>query len=114
MLRPWLYAAEIIGRFENFTSVDNLKKRLKEIYPNIAALEEIALERDIHIYEPFQGASIGAFTVMAPTKKRHLDLVVVSEKTPEDDRRAAGKGSGENRGSGQGGVGSGSVLARGD
>lgn len=83
MLRPWLYAGEIIGRFENFSSVDNLKKRLKEIYPNIAALEEIANAKNIPIYEPFQGASIGAFRVMAPTKKRYLDLVVASEKTPE-------------------------------
>ena len=83
MLRPWLYAGEIIGRFENYTSVDNLKKRLKEIYPNIAALEEIANEKKIPIYEPFQGASIGAFRVMAPSKKRYLDLVVASEKTPE-------------------------------
>ena len=83
MLRPWLYAHEIIGRFENVTSVENLKKRLKDVYPNIAALEEIALQKKIPIYEPFQGASIGAFRVMAPTKKRYLDLVVASEKTPE-------------------------------
>lgn len=83
MLRPWLYAAEIIGRFENYSSVDNLKKRLREIYPNIAALEELANEKRIPIFEPFQGASIGAFRVMAPTKKRYLDLVVASEKTPE-------------------------------
>jgi beta-lactamase superfamily II metal-dependent hydrolase len=90
MLRPWLYAGEIIDRFENFTSVENLKKRLKEIYPNIAALEEIALEKKIPIHEPFQGASIGAFTVMAPTKKRYLDLVVSSEKTPEAAEAAKG------------------------
>lgn len=88
MLRPWLYADEIIGRLKNFESVDNLKKRLKEIYPNIAALEEIANEKKIPIYEPFQGASIGAFKVMAPTKKRYLDLVVASEKTPEGTAEA--------------------------
>jgi beta-lactamase superfamily II metal-dependent hydrolase len=83
MLRPWLYAGEIIGRFENCESVDNLRKRLKEIYPNIAALEEIALEKRIPMYEPFQGASIGAFRVMAPTKARYVELVVASERTPE-------------------------------
>jgi len=83
MLRPWIYADELIDRFSRFTSVENLIRRLKDIYPNISALEEIADEQDISIYDPFQGAKIGEFTVMAPTKSRYLDLVVESDKTPE-------------------------------
>jgi hypothetical protein len=92
MLRPWIYAEELIERFTRFSSVVNLKKRLKEVYPNIAALEEIAEDRGVPIAEPFQGAEIGAFTVMAPTKPRYLDLVVESERTPE------GTSSGERAG----------------
>ena len=88
MLRPWQYAGEIIGRFANYTSVENLKRRLKQIYPNLAALEEIALEKGIPIKEPFQGATIGAFTVLAPSKSRYLDLVVDSERTPESVEEA--------------------------
>lgn len=83
MLRPWLYAEDLIDRFSRFTSVDNLIKRLKELYPNLVALEELAEEYDVPIYEPFQGAVIGHFQVMAPTKSRYLDLVVESDKTPE-------------------------------
>lgn len=83
MLRPWLYAEELIDRFSRFTSVENLAKRLKEIYPNIAALEELAEENSVPIYEPFQGAVVDEFTVLAPSKTRYLDLVVESEKTPE-------------------------------
>ncbi|ODB85671.1 competence protein ComEC [Candidatus Thiodiazotropha endoloripes] len=83
MLRPWLYANELIDRFNRFTSADNLAKRLKEIYPNLAALEELALEHRVKISEPFQGAKIGDFNVLAPSKVRYLDLVVDSEKTPE-------------------------------
>ncbi len=83
MLRPWLYAEEIIDRFSRFTSVDNLIKRLKEIYPNIVSLEEIAFEKDIEIKEPFQGSMINEFKVLAPSKFRYLDLIVESEKTPE-------------------------------
>lgn len=90
MLRPWEYADELIDRFCSFSSVENLKKCLKEAFPNIATLEEIAVDRDIPIYEPFQGAQIGEFTVLAPTKARYLDLIVQSEKTPqaivEDER----------------------------
>lgn len=83
MLRPWQYAEELLPRFSRFTSLDNLVKRLREVYPNLDALEEIALRKRIPIYEPFQGVSIGAFTVMAPTRSRYLDLVVDSERTPE-------------------------------
>lgn len=83
MLRPWIYAEELIDRFSRFTSVENLAKRLKEIYPNIAVLEELAKENDVPVYEPFQGAAVGEFTVLAPSKSRYLDLVVESEKTPE-------------------------------
>lgn len=86
MLRPWLYAHELIDRFSRFTSVENLIKRLKEIYPNIAALEELADEHGVPIREPFQGAEIGHFIVMAPTKNRYFDLIVESEKTPESTK----------------------------
>lgn len=88
MLRPWLYADEIIDRFSRFTSVENLAKRLKEIYPNLAALEELAIEHNVTILEPFQGSLIGGFYVLAPSKKRYLDLIVESEKTPEATKEA--------------------------
>jgi hypothetical protein len=83
MLRPWLYADELIDRFSRYTNIENLKRRLRDIYPNIAALEEIAIERGIPMREPFQGVRIGAFTVMTPTRDRYLDLIVQSERTPE-------------------------------
>lgn len=83
MLRPWLYAEELIGRFRRFTSVENLEKRFRELYPNLVALEELAKEHKVPIYEPFQGAAIGHFFILAPTKSRYLDLLVESDKTPE-------------------------------
>jgi len=88
MLRPWMYAEELINRFAHFTSVDNLKRRLKEVYPRIAALEEVAVAKNIPIREPFQGSAIGAFTVLAPSKARYLDLIVESERTPESVEEA--------------------------
>lgn len=88
MLRPWTYSNEVIDRFARFTSVENLKARLKQVYPRIAELETIATEKSIPIREPFQGAAIGAFTVLAPTKARYLDLIVESERTPESVEEA--------------------------
>ncbi|RWA94494.1 MBL fold metallo-hydrolase [Mesorhizobium sp.] len=83
MLRPWIYADELIGRFETYSSVDRLRSALRSAYANLAALEEIAVKKGIEIREPFQGAWIGEFRVMAPTRARFLDLVVTSDKTPE-------------------------------
>lgn len=88
MHRPWLYADEIIDRFETYNSVDALKRRLKQCYAAVAELERIAEEKDIEILEPFQGSRIGAFTVLAPTKTRYLDLLVSSDKTPEQVEEA--------------------------
>lgn len=86
MLRPWLYADELIDRFIRFTSTDNLIKRLKDLYPNIAVLEDLANKHDVPIREPFQGEHIGDFIVLNPTRAFYLDLIVESEKTPEPTR----------------------------
>ena len=83
ILRPWEYADELIDRFTRFTNVENLKRRFREVYPTIDTLESIAIERNITMAEPFQGASIGAFTALSPTKEHFLNMVVESDKTPE-------------------------------
>lgn len=83
MLRPWTYADDLLPRFSTYTSADRLRARLRSLYPNLAALEDIALERGIDIGTPFVGTKIGAFTVLAPSRERYLDLVVDSDRTPE-------------------------------
>jgi hypothetical protein len=83
MLRPWLYAEYLLPHFPRFSSSANLAARLREAYPNITALEEIAIDKDIPMREPFQGARIGAFSVLAPSKRTYLRLVLESDKTPE-------------------------------
>ncbi len=83
MLRPWLYAVELLDHFARFRTVSSLEKALREAYPSVSALEEIALRRGIQIHEPFQGAKIGAFRVLAPSRSRYLQLVVDSDKTPK-------------------------------
>lgn len=91
MLRPWDYVDELLPRFKRYTTAEGLAKRLKEAYPNVHKLDEIAKEKGIPTYSPFVGAVVGAFTVLAPSKQRYLDLLVESEKTPDekDQSRAA-------------------------
>jgi|1186.fasta_scaffold975864_2 hypothetical protein len=35
------------------------------------------------MYEPFQGASIGRFRVLAPSREGYFQLVLQSDKTPQ-------------------------------
>ncbi|ATG21073.1 competence protein ComEC [Ralstonia pickettii] len=83
MNRPWLYAEALIDRFATYESVDALRRKLRSLYPAVAILEDLALEKGITIRSPLQGSVIGPFTVLAPSVQRYMDLIVESEKTPE-------------------------------
>lgn len=83
MLRPWIYAEQLLPRFARYKSAENLKKRLRETYSNLSELEDIAIKKRIPIYSPFQGVEIGKSLVLAPSRQRFLDLIVESDKTPQ-------------------------------
>lgn len=91
MLIPWNYVDILLPHFATYNSKEALTSKLKELYPNVAALEEIANEQEIPIYEPFQGAQIGAFSVLAPTIDRYLNCILDSGKTPERVQQTEGK-----------------------
>lgn len=83
MNRPWLYAAELLPRFPTYSSAERLESRLRALYPNVAVLEDLALERGIQISEVFQGQNIGNFIVLSPSRQTFLDLIVELDRTPE-------------------------------
>lgn len=82
MLRPWLYADELLHRFTTQTT-EGLRRRLRSIYSSLVEIEKKAIELGIPINDPFQGVKIGEFTVLAPSRDRYLELIVASDKTPE-------------------------------
>ena len=81
--RPWIYADQLIEKFENYESVEALRRKLRSIYDATAMLEDIAVAKGIPIHAPLQGKSIGPFLVMAPTLNRYFELIVDSQRTPE-------------------------------
>ncbi|MCD9126019.1 ComEC/Rec2 family competence protein [Luteimonas fraxinea] len=83
MNRPWIYAEQLLERFETYQSADALRRKLRQIYDASAALEDLAIAKGIPILAPFQGEMIGDFQVLAPSYSRYLDLIVESNKTPE-------------------------------
>lgn len=89
MNRPWAHVDELLPRFDYEYTRDGLISRLKRDFPHTAALEEIANEQGIQIYDAFQGSRVGEFTILAPSQSRYIDLIVDSEKTPEPEREAS-------------------------
>lgn len=84
MNRPWLYVNELYDKVDDGRiTKSSLKRRLREKYRTIADIEDIAEEKEIPIYEAFQGTYIeDEILIVSPEKQFYLDLLVESEKTP--------------------------------
>lgn len=87
MNRPWLYIDDVFDKVnDGRITKESLERRLKEKYSYISDLENIAIDRNIQIYEAFEGKIINEkLTILSPTKKFYLELLVESEKTPLEE-----------------------------
>lgn len=87
MNRPWLYAKELYDKInDGRITVKSLEQRLREKYSFIADLEEIAEEKEIPIYNVFEGDKIeNVFTVLSPSRDFYINLIVESDKTPLEE-----------------------------
>lgn len=93
MNRPWEYISELKPYFNyDYTDI-GLRQRLRKDFPHTAALEALAIDKGISIKEAFQGEQVGAFRVLAPSKKHYIKLIVESERTPEPERSAIIEGN---------------------
>lgn len=83
MNRPWLYAAEILHHFHGNFTLQGLIDNIKERHPYLVELERVANRKGTVIHEVFQGAQIGAFNVLAPTRNRYVNSIPNFGKTPD-------------------------------
>lgn len=85
MHRPWEHSAVIRDYFHDGRITDeSLKVRLQTKMAAAYRIEEIALEKNIPIMEPFQGRMIGPFAVMSPSQDWYVhELVADFAKSPE-------------------------------
>ncbi len=82
--RPWEHSSEIRDLFKDGRITDNsLTERLKNALNAAYSLEEIAKDKGIPIYEPFEGCIIGDFIVLSPSEEWYLELVPQFTKTPQ-------------------------------
>lgn len=83
MNRPWLYAANVLGEFKDGRwTVAGLEKRLRDDFPILVEIEDLAIAKGTPINPVFQGDTIGAFVVAAPSFERYLSLIPQFERTP--------------------------------
>ena len=85
MHRPWEYSSKILNNFRDGRITKNsLSGRLKESLNAAYHLEELAKEKNISIYEPFQGNWIGEFMILSPEKGWYINnLIPEFDKSPE-------------------------------
>jgi beta-lactamase superfamily II metal-dependent hydrolase len=90
MNRPWLYAQESLDSFHGNYTLEGLVAKMKEMHPYLVELEAIAAGKSIPVKEIFQGAVIGPFRVLAPSRQRYIDLIPDLDKTPPSYKEARG------------------------
>ncbi|WP_207005061.1 MBL fold metallo-hydrolase [Trinickia mobilis] len=86
---PWLLAPEAIHLFssKNWTA-DGLEKAIKGEYDILSEILDLAVAAGTNVYYPFQGAEIGPFSVLSPSKEQYLHLLPQFDKTPDPDKDA--------------------------
>jgi hypothetical protein len=82
MNRPWLYAYEVIDQFHGNWTVAGWVNHVRGKHEYLVELENLARARGLGPQKVFQGAQIGPFLVLAPSRARYVSLIADLEKTP--------------------------------
>ena len=82
MNRPWLYAQEVLDQFHGNWSLEGWIKEVRDKHEYLVELETLARARGMEPKEVFQGAQIGPFHVLAPSRERYITLIPDLDKTP--------------------------------
>lgn len=77
MHKPWEHAQEIKSMFKSGRiTASGLQERIEKSLQNASDLEEIAKRKNIPIYEPFQGTTMGTiFHVLGPSQEYYESLL---------------------------------------
>jgi beta-lactamase superfamily II metal-dependent hydrolase len=82
--QPWNITDEVIGFIKDGRVTENsLSERLEEGLKQASILKDLANDRGIPLFEPYQGESIGDFTVLSPSKSWYRELLKTFRPMPE-------------------------------
>ena len=82
---PWSYTEEIKKMTKTESSAKRLETKLEKSISTISALEDLAIEKNIKIVEPFSGDYLldDNFLVLNPSENYYKELLANFESTPE-------------------------------
>lgn len=86
MHKPWDHAADIKNFFKNKSiTVSGLEKRIEKSLQCASDLEDLAIKKNIPIFEPFQGLKLGGELVhiLAPSSDYYESLLPSFRSTPQ-------------------------------
>ena len=85
MHRPWEHSTHVHDFVtDGRVTPNSLKASIKEALCTAHELEEMATERGIPIFEPFQGARIGLFRVLSPSQDFYKQLLTEQYGDPTE------------------------------
>ncbi len=95
MHRPWDHVASIVGLFDDGRLTPNsVRRRVEDALASARSVYDLALQKRIPVYEPFQGSMIGGLRVMSPTYLDYLTLLQHFRATPPAATPSPLRGSG--------------------
>jgi beta-lactamase superfamily II metal-dependent hydrolase len=82
--QPWNITDEVIDFIKDGRITKNsLSERLEEGLKQASILKDLANDKDIPLFEPYQGENIGDFTVLSPSKSWYRELLKTFRPMPE-------------------------------
>ena len=83
MHKPWDHVPNILDAFDDDRlTAKSVGRRVRDALCAAHGVYELAFDQGVPVYEPFQGANIGGFTVMSPSRQQYLELLPHFRSTP--------------------------------
>lgn len=74
---PWEHSSKIRGLFKDGRITDNsLSEKIKASLNKAYQLYEVACDKEIPVFEPFEGATIGEFKVLSPLEDWYINYLL--------------------------------------
>jgi beta-lactamase superfamily II metal-dependent hydrolase len=84
---PWFLSGEAVHLFKNKNwTKEGLSAAIKKEYDIVAEILDLAVAAKCNLYYPFEGSTIGPFTVLSPRRETYLYLLPQFDKTPDPDQ----------------------------
>lgn len=84
MHQPWAHSPHILNAFDDGRiTTQSLGRRIEEALRAAKGVYDLAVEKRVPVFEPFQGSNIGGLLVLSPSRTQYQALLPHFRSTPE-------------------------------